>query len=152
MFIAPAEGCLHAVSGTFHSRNVLSPPYFFLFHQFPPPIHSTPPPSTAWVMACVDFLSLGAAVPHGLALSSCFHACPFNQLGNPGWYLYRPLFSWCRCSLPSLIPCNLPSLLPSPLSVSPGMAPANPTLLCLFIFLVMCSSWFIQSLHKTIIN
>lgn len=112
MFKAPAEGCFHAVSGACHSRNALTPPYFFLFRQFPPHPHLTPivplPASLAWVMACVDFLSLGAVVPHGLALSSCFHACPFNQPGNPSWYLYRPRFSWCRCSLPSLIPCNLP--------------------------------------------
>lgn len=61
----------------------------------------TPPPSPAWVMACVDFLSLWEVVLHGSPLSSCFHACPLNRPSNPSWYLYRPWFSWYSCSLPS---------------------------------------------------
>lgn len=77
--------------------------------------HTPHPPSPAWVMACVDFLSLWEVVLHGLPLSSCFHACPFNRLGNPSWYLYRPWFSWYHCSLPS-------SPFASPLqSISPSL-------------------------------
>lgn len=102
-------------SGTCHSSNAFTPPSV-LFVQSASLPHTRRHPLPVWVMACVDFLSLWEVVLHGLALSSCFHACPFNRLGNPNWYLYRPWFSWYRCSLPLLPHCNL-SLSPS-LSVS----------------------------------
>lgn len=97
----------------------------------------TPPPSAAWVMACVAFLSLWEVVLHGLPLSSCFHACPFNRLGNPSWYLYRPRFSWYRCSPSSSPPSLLQSLSLSPALFSP-ISCTSP--LCLSPLLIMCSS------------
>lgn len=101
MFITPADECLHAVGAlAIPECYALTPPLFFLFNQ-PRLPHTPHPPSPAWVMACVDFLSLWEVVLHGSPLSSCFHACPFNRLGNPSWYLYRPWFSWYRCSLSS---------------------------------------------------
>lgn len=103
---------------TCHSRNAFTPPLFFLFNQPHSPTRANPTAPT-WVMACVDFLSLWEVVLHGLALSSCFLACPFNRLGNPSWYLYRPWFSWYRCSPPLLLHCNLSYALPPSLSVSP---------------------------------
>lgn len=94
-------------------------PSSVLFVQSASLPHTRQPHPPTWVMACVDFLSLWEVVLHGLALSSCFLACPFNRLGNPSWYLYRPWFSWYRCSPPLLLHCNLSYSLPPSLSVSP---------------------------------
>lgn len=134
MFIIPADECLHAAQAlAILECYALTPPLFFLFNQ----PRSPPPPTPAWVMACVAFLSLWEVVLHGLPLSSCFHTCPFNRLGNPSWYLYRPWFSWYRCSLPSppftSPPCNLyPSLLlPSPLPPIPPYFVSPFPIMCL---------------------
>lgn len=99
----------------------------FLFDQ--PHSPTCPTPSPAWVMACVDFLSPWEVVLHGLPLSSCYHACPFNRLGNPSWYLYRPWFSWYSCSLPLLLLQSLP-LCFSYLTPS-STSPTHPSSLCL---------------------
>lgn len=100
MLMIPADERVHVVRAlAIPECYALTPPLFFLFNQPRSPTRPTPYP--AWVMACVDFLSLWEVVLHGLPLSSCFHACPFNRLGNPSWYLYRPWFSWYSCSLSS---------------------------------------------------
>lgn len=105
--------------------------HFGVLHAHPSRVLcvQSPSPQPAWVMACVDFLSVWAVLLHGSPLSSCSHACPFKRPGNPSWYLYRPWFSWCAHSLlPSFIRLFLPLLfLPSLSSLS-------------FPFLIMCNS------------
>lgn len=123
LLVIPTDEYLHAVRAlAIPQCYALTPPLFFLFNHYPTETPH-PPPTPAWVMACVDSLSLWEVVLHGLPLSSCLHACPFNQLGNPSWYLYRPWFSWYRCSPPSsllyFLPCNLSlTSTPSPLGLS----------------------------------
>lgn len=130
---------------TCHSRNAFTPPLFFLFNQLHSPTRSSLPPT--WVMACVDFLSLWEVVLHGLALSSCFLACPFNRLGNPSWYLYRPWFSWYRCSPPSFLHCNLSYSLPPSRCVSRlAPSPLTPALLH-FVYSMPDNVFFLSSVN-----
>ena len=149
--------------GTCHSGVLCTQPSSVLFCSIscatPPPPHThthththtthththththAPSSSTAWVMACVDFLSLWEVVLHGSPLSSCFHACPFNRLGNPSWYLYRPWFSWYRCSPSSSSSPSSPSAAPlRSLSSLVSFAPPPPHLHFVSPFLITCSS------------
>lgn len=131
MFWIPADERVHVLRAlAIPECYALTPPLFFLFNQPHSPTRPTPYP--AWVMACVDFLSLWEVVLHGLPLSSCFHACPFNQLGNPSWYLYRLWFSWYSCSLSSSPFTSPPAIsLFGFFYLAPSPLPTRPSPLCL---------------------
>lgn len=119
--------------GQFQKRIHPSSVLFCSISLTAPHAHQHSPPSahsSAWVMACVDFLSLWEVVLLGSPLSSCFHACPFNRLGNPSWYLYRPWFSWYRRT----------SLHFSSSAISPPLSTSSPSPLLSVPSLIMCSS------------